>query len=131
MAAASLRPAPIGRNTVRGVASRSASAAECQPSHPAQMCETGRGPRRPSVWTAPISGLLMAPSRDPLASRGTELSERPCDVVDGLLQGDDVLVDLRARNAARAVEYGLRVGLDAITQVLRGGSGPLGPKREG
>ena len=37
-------------------------------------------------------------------------------------------IDLRTLNVTAAVGFGLRVGLDAITQVLRGVPGPLGER---
>ena len=41
---------------------------------------------------------------------------------------DEVVEALRIDNTTAAVGFGLRVGLDAIRQVLRGGPGPLGER---
>ena len=43
-------------------------------------------------------------------------------------QDDEVVEALRIDNTTAAIGFGLRVGLDAIAQVLRGGPGPLGER---
>lgn len=66
-----------------------------------------------------------------LLERGVVLNEigaelpHPHDVGDEAIQG----ISLETLNITAAVSLGIRVGQDAILQVLRGGSGPLGPER--